>query len=314
MDDANKLPLVKSALARDGASSFGENDRVAIVVYAGAPGLVLPSTSCSEKAKILAAIDHLQAGGSTNGGAGIQLAYAQAAAELHQGRGEPRDPRHRRRFQRRRDQPGRPHPPDRGQGQERRLPHRARLRHGQPQGRRRWRQLADKGNGHYAYIDSLGEARKVLVEELGGTLVTIAKDVKIQVEFNPARVGGLPPDRLREPRPGKQDFNDDKKDAGEIGAGHTSRRSTSWSPRARNGGCPASTRSSSRRAAPEAAAAETLVVKLRYKRPTGTRAGRSRWASTTGPGLLARLRRPQVRLGGRRLRDAAAPLPAARGA
>ncbi len=80
--------------------------------------------------------------------------------------------------------------------------------------------LADKGNGNYAYIDSLTEGRKVLVEQMGATLFTIAKDVKIQVEFNPARVAGYRADRLREPAAGKEDFNDDKKDAGEIGAGH----------------------------------------------------------------------------------------------
>ena len=81
--------------------------------------------------------------------------------------------------------------------------------------------LADKGNGNYAYIDDLREAKKVLVEQMSGTLVTIAKDVKIQIEFNPARSAQLPADRLREPHAGRKDFNDDKKDAGEIGAGHT---------------------------------------------------------------------------------------------
>ena len=161
----------------------------------------------------------MQAGGSTNGGAGIQLAYDTADGQLHQGGHEPRDPRHRRRLQRRH------HDEDElvslieakakssvflsvlgfGMGN---------LKDG------RLEKLADKGNGHYAYIDTIQEAHKVLVEQMGATLVTIAKDVKIQVEFNPARVGayrliGYENRMLR-----NQDFNDDTKDAGEIGAGH----------------------------------------------------------------------------------------------
>jgi Ca-activated chloride channel homolog len=132
-------------------------------------------------------------------------------------------------------------------------------------------QLADKGNGHYAYIDSPREARKVLVEELGSTLVTVAKDVKVQVEFNPAKVGayrliGYENRLLR-----NQDFNDDTKDAGEVGAGHHVTALYELIPPGREGDIPAvdslefqkETRSSSE------GRDESLVVKLRYKPPAG---------------------------------------------
>jgi Ca-activated chloride channel family protein len=132
-------------------------------------------------------------------------------------------------------------------------------------------QLADKGNGHYAYIDSLREARKVLVEELGATLVTVAKDVKVQVEFNPAKVGayrliGYENRLLR-----NQDFNDDAKDAGEVGAGHHVTALYELIPSGREGDVPAvdplefqkATRPSSEDRD------ESLVVKLRYKPPAG---------------------------------------------
>ena len=105
MHEPNKLPLVKWSLQRL-VEQLGENDQVAIVVYAGASGLVLPSTSCIQKAEILSAIDQLQAGGSTNGGAGIQLAYDIGHPELHQEGDQPRHPGHRRRLQRRRHQSG----------------------------------------------------------------------------------------------------------------------------------------------------------------------------------------------------------------
>jgi Ca-activated chloride channel family protein len=218
MQDANKLPLVKSAL-RMLVEQLGENDRVAIAVYAAATGLVLPSTPCTQKATILAAIDRLEAGGSTNGGAGIQLAYDTAVQNFI--------PKGTNRVILATD--GDFNVGITSQGDLTRLiEDKAKsgvfltvLGFGMGNIKdSTLEKLADKGNGHHAYIDSLAEARKVLVEELGSTLVTIAKDVKIQVEFNPAKVGayrliGYENRLLR-----NEDFNNDKKDAGEIGAGH----------------------------------------------------------------------------------------------
>ncbi len=219
MQDPNKLPLVKEGL-RLLVGKLDENDRVAIVVYAGASGLALPSALGSDKQKIMQAIDALVAGGSTNGASGIQLAYDTAVANFVRG-GANRvilatdgdfnvgitDP----------DQLV------------------ALIKEKAASGiflsvlgfgmgnlkDATLEQLADKGNGNYAYIDSLAEARKVLVEQLSGTLVTIAKDVKIQIEFNPARVQSYRLIGYENRILAKEDFNDDKKDAGEIGAGHT---------------------------------------------------------------------------------------------
>src|SRR5436189_5149655 len=197
-----------------------ENDRVAIVVYAGASGLALPSTTGDRKEQIVEALENLQAGGSTNGAEGIQLAYKIAADNFIKG-GVNRvilatD--------------GDFNVGVTNQGDLIRLiEEKAKsgvflsvlgvgtdnLKDSTMQ------KLADKGNGNYAYLDALDEARQVLVQQLNGTLVTIAKDVKIQVEFNPARVAsyrliGYEKRLLR-----KEDFNNDKIDAGEIGAGHT---------------------------------------------------------------------------------------------
>ena len=218
MGDANKLPLVMKSMKLM-VDQLGENDRVAIVVYAGASGLVLPSTTCDRKEQVLAALDRLRAGGSTNGGAGIQLAYRTAIANFIKG-GTNRvilatDG-------------------DFNVGVSsgdliRLIEKKAKsgvfltvLGFGQGNLQdATMEEISGKGNGTYAYIDSIREARKVLVEQIGGTLLTIAKDVKIQVEFNPARIGayrliGYENRVLR-----NQDFNDDKKDAGEIGAGLT---------------------------------------------------------------------------------------------
>ncbi len=214
-----RLPLVKQAM-RLLVEKLTENDRVAIVVYAGASGLALPSTTGDHKEQILEALENLQAGGSTNGAEGIQLAYKIAADNFIKG-GVNRvilatD--------------GDFNVGVTNQGDLIRLiEDKAKsgvflsvlgvgtdnLKDSTMQ------KLADKGNGNYAYLDSLDEARKVLVQQMNGTLVTIAKDVKIQVEFNPARVAsyrliGYEKRMLR-----KEDFNNDKVDAGEIGAGHT---------------------------------------------------------------------------------------------
>ncbi len=215
----NKLPLVKQAF-RLLVHELRPEDRVAIVVYAGAAGLVLPSTPGSDKPTILAALDRLEAGGSTAGGAGLQLAYD--IARQHYARdvnnrvilatdgdfnvGESSDAAMVRLIEERRDQGIFLTVLGFGTGN---------LKDS------RMEQIADKGNGHYAYVDNLTEARQVFVREFAGTLVTIAKDVKIQVEFNPARVAayrlvGYENRALR-----TEDFADDKKDAGELGAGHT---------------------------------------------------------------------------------------------
>jgi Ca-activated chloride channel family protein len=219
MTPPERLPLVKQSM-RLLVDKLTENDRVAIVVYAGASGLAMPSTTGDHKERILSALENLQPGGSTNGAEGIQLAYKVAADNFIKG-GVNRvilatD--------------GDFNVGITNQGDLIRLiQEKAKtgvflsvlgvgtdnLKDSTMQ------KLADKGNGNYAYLDSLDEARKVLVQQMNGTLVTIAKDVKIQVEFNPARVAsyrliGYEKRMLR-----KEDFNNDKIDAGEIGAGHT---------------------------------------------------------------------------------------------
>jgi Ca-activated chloride channel family protein len=219
MNEERKLPLVKSAM-RMLAEQMTARDRVAMVVYAGSSGLVLPATSGDRKGEILAAIDRLEAGGSTNGGEGIQLAYKIAQENFVKG-GVNRvilatD--------------GDFNVGVTSEGDLVRLIEEKRqsgvflsvLGFGTGNVKdSTMEKLADKGNGNYAYIDSLAEARKVLGEQIGGTLYTIAKDVKIQVEFNPKqavayRLIGYENRLLRD-----RDFNDDTKDAGEIGAGHT---------------------------------------------------------------------------------------------
>ena len=219
MNEPSKLPLVQQSL-RMLTEQLGEGDRVTMVVYAGSSGLVLPPTNGEKKADILAAIEKLQAGGSTHGSAGIQLAYEQAVAgfikqgvnrvilctdgDFNVGVSSPEE-------------------------LEKLISQKAKsgvflsvLGFGSGNLKDRTMEtLADKGNGNYAYIDSLSEARKVLVEQMSGTLVTIAKDVKIQVEFNPAAVRSYRLIGYENRLLAKEDFNDDTKDAGEIGAGHS---------------------------------------------------------------------------------------------
>ncbi len=218
MQAPNKLPLVQWSLQRM-VEQLGENDQIAIVVYAGASGLVLPSTSCINKAEILSAIEQLRAGGSTNGGAGIQLAYDVATQHFIKN-GTNRvilatDGDFNVGVTKENDLIGLIEAKAKsgvflsvlgfGMGN---------IKDGNLE------RLADKGNGHYAYIDSPREAYKVLVEEMGSTLVTVAKDVKIQVEFNPAKVGGYRLIGYENRIMAHKDFNDDTKDAGEVGAGH----------------------------------------------------------------------------------------------
>ena len=219
MNNPDKLPLLKSAF-RLLVNELTEKDRVAIVVYAGAAGLVLPSTPGNEKDKILAAIDSLEAGGSTAGGEGIKLAYEEAKNNLIKSGnnriilatdgdfnvGVSSDADLVRLIEEKRNQGIFLTVLGFGTGNFKDT---------------KMEKLSNTGNGNYAYIDSILEAKKVLVNEMGATLLTIAKDVKIQVEFNPAKVQAYRligyENRLLQ----DQDFNDDTKDAGELGAGHS---------------------------------------------------------------------------------------------
>jgi Ca-activated chloride channel family protein len=219
MNKPNKLPLVKQSL-RLLVNQLRADDRVAIAVYAGKSGLALPSTRAREKATILEAIDELSPGGSTNGAMGIHLAYDIAKANFVAG-GVNRvilatD--------------GDFNVGTTSEGELVRLIGEKAASGvflsvlGFGMGNLKdstLERLADKGNGNYAYIDSLAEAKKTLVEQAGGTLVTIAKDVKIQVEFNPAQVQAYRLVGYENRLLAKEDFNNDKVDAGEIGAGHT---------------------------------------------------------------------------------------------
>ena len=219
MQPPDKLPLVRNAM-RMLVDVLTARDRVAIVVYAGASGLVLPSTAGDQKEVIHRAIAQLDAGGSTNGAAGIRLAYQVARTHFIRGGVN--------RVVLATD--GDFNVGVTSQSELVRLIEEERASGvflsvlGVGTGNLQdstMELLADKGNGNYAYLDSLHEARKVLVREAGATLTTIAKDVKIQVEFNPAvvaayRLIGYENRVLR-----NEDFNDDRKDAGEIGAGHS---------------------------------------------------------------------------------------------
>ncbi len=219
MQSPDKLPLLKHGLSLL-SEQLTERDRVSIVVYAGASGMVLPATAGSEQHRIREALARLEAGGSTNGAAGIQLAYAAAQSQFKKG-GINRvilatDG-------------------DFNVGVTNRS-ELVRLIESKAKGgvflnvlgfgRGNYKddtleQLADRGNGSYAYIDSSAEARKVLVEQASGTLITVAKDVKLQLEFNPSLVAGFRLIGYENRRLEHQDFADDKKDAGEIGADHT---------------------------------------------------------------------------------------------
>jgi Ca-activated chloride channel family protein len=219
MQSDDKLPLLKQGL-RMLVNQLGENDRVGIVVYAGASGLALESTSASNKRAILDAIDKLEAAGSTNGGEGIQLAYKLARENFIDGGAN--------RVILASDgdfNVGITSQDDLIALVEKEAKSDVFLTVlGFGTGNLNeamMEQLSNKGNGQYAYIDSMREAKKVLVEQVEGSLVTIAKDVKIQVEFNPARVQSYRLIGYENRALAAQDFNDDTKDAGEIGAGHT---------------------------------------------------------------------------------------------
>lgn len=219
MDEANKLPLVQASLNML-VDQLREKDRVAIVVYAGSAGLVLPSTNGTNKIKIKEAINNLEAGGSTAGGEGIQLAYKVARENfINEGNnriilatdgdfnvGVSSD-----------DDLVRLIEKERNAGVFLSV-----LGYGMGNYKdNKMQQLADKGNGNHSYIDNINEAKKVLVSEFGSTLFTIAKDVKIQIEFNPMKVQAYRLIGYENRMLASEDFNDDTKDAGEIGSGHT---------------------------------------------------------------------------------------------
>ncbi|TAL48080.1 MAG: DUF3520 domain-containing protein [Chitinophagaceae bacterium] len=219
MMDENKLPLVKASM-KILVDQLRQQDKVSMVVYAGAAGVVLPSTSGADKTKIKDAINQLEAGGSTAGGAGIKLAYKIAKENFAKNGnnrvilctdgdfniGASSD-----------DEMERLIEEERKSGVFLTV-----LGYGMGNYKdNKMQKLADKGNGNHAYIDGLSEAKKVLVNEFGGTLFTIAKDVKLQIEFNPAKVQGYRLIGYENRMLNKEDFNDDKKDAGELGSGHT---------------------------------------------------------------------------------------------
>jgi len=268
MEMPNKLPLVKQSLGLL-VNQLRAQDRVAIVVYAGNAGLVLPSTPGDRKGAILSAIEGLEAGGSTAGGAGIELAYRIAKQNFIDGGnnrvilatdgdfnvGATSDGELEQLIEEKRK--------DRifltvlGFGMGNLKDSKMEL-------------LADKGNGNYAYIDDLSEARKTLVHEMGGTLFTVAKDVKLQIEFNPAKVLayrliGYENRLLR-----KEDFHDDSKDAGELGAGHSVTALYELVPPGGDSGLapvdPLKYQSTA--VSPSATSSpELLTLKLRYKAP-----------------------------------------------
>ena len=290
MQPDERLPLIKQSL-RLLVDQLRADDRVAIVTYAGESGVALPSTSGSEKEKITHAINHLRAGGSTNGASGIRLAYEQAALNFSK------------------ERINRVILATDGdfnvgtssvQELEKIIAEKAKsgvflsvLGVGTDNLHDHTMQaIADRGNGNYHYLDSLGEARKVLVEQMTGTLVTIAKDVKVQIEFNPAQVAAYRLIGYEKRLLAKEDFNNDKKDAGEIGAGHTitalyeivpaSLKYPDGNPAvddlryAQNGPSPAKAKNQLEDAGefkadlkPAVPSTETLTVKLRYKQPDG---------------------------------------------
>jgi Ca-activated chloride channel family protein len=273
MSDPEKLPLVKQAMSLL-VDQLTEDDRVAIVTYAGEAGLRLESTNAANKGKILDTIQSLSAGGSTHGSAGIQLAYEQATEHFIPGGtnrvilatdgdlnvGITDDDQLVRLIQRKAQSGVFLTVLGFGTGN---------LKDSKLE------KLADKGNGVYAYIDSLREAHRVLVEQLSGNLVTIAKDVKVQVEFNPAAVARYRLIGFENRALAAEDFANDRKDAGEIGAGHSATALYEIVP-ARDEGADLLAGQSlryQRRPSPElteaAGTGELLTVKLRYQEPDG---------------------------------------------
>ncbi|MGD9210765.1 MAG: VWA domain-containing protein [Desulfobacteraceae bacterium] len=219
MEDANKLPLLKQSFKLL-LNELGKEDRIALVAYAGSAGLVLASTPATEKEKILSAIETLSAGGATAGGQGIELAYAVAKENLI-------DPGNNRVIL---ATDGDFNVGTSSTGELVRLIEEKRKENiyltilGFGMGNYkdgRMEQISNAGNGNYFYIDTIREAEKVFVREMRANLFTIAKDVKIQVEFNPSKIAAWRLIGYENRVMAKEDFADDTKDAGELGAGHT---------------------------------------------------------------------------------------------
>ncbi|MGD8937114.1 MAG: VWA domain-containing protein [Thiogranum sp.] len=264
MQSPDKLELLKSAL-RLLVGELNADDRISLAVYAGASGVVLEPTPGDQSAKILAALDTLTAGGSTNGGAGIRLAYALAQQALI------KDGINRVILATDGDF-------NVGTVDFERLKQLVEDRRGQGIGLttlgfgtgnyndQLMEQLADAGNGNYAYIDTLSEARKALVDEMSSTLLTIAKDVKIQVEFNPATVAEYRLIGYENRALAREDFSNDKVDAGDIGAGHSV---TAIYEIALTGSAGQRLGDSRYQPSPKAThnAGELALVRVRYKRP-----------------------------------------------
>ncbi|HEY5951939.1 MAG TPA: von Willebrand factor type A domain-containing protein [Kofleriaceae bacterium] len=269
MMSANKLPLVKRAMNLL-VENMRDNDRIAIAVYAGSEGLALPSTTGKEKDAIRQAIAGLEAGGSTNGAAGIKLAYDIAQKNFIKGGinrvilatdgdfnvGVTSEGDLTRLIEDKREHGVFLTVLGFGMGN---------LKDSTME------KLADRGNGNYAYIDTIEEARKVLVKEAGATLVTVAKDVKLQVEFNPQNVAGYRLIGYENRLMRDEDFNDDKKDAGDIGAGHSVTALYEIVPAgiAVPGGKVDKLKYQTKAAATGGNANELMTVKVRYKAPDG---------------------------------------------
>ena len=271
MFSPNKLPLLKRALGLL-VETLRPQDKVAMVVYAGTTGLVLPPTSGNEKSAIRDALAALEAGGSTNGAAGIQLAYETAQKNFIKGGinrvilctdgdwnvGVTSEGDLTRLIEDKREHGVFLTVLGFGMGN---------LKDSTME------KLADRGNGNYAYIDSIEEARKVLVKEGGATLVTVAKDVKLQVEFNPAQVSGYRLIGYEKRLLNDRDFNDDKKDAGDLGAGHSVTALYEIIPAGVD--VPGAKVDKLKYQTPHAptnasATTELMTVKIRYKAPDGT--------------------------------------------
>jgi Ca-activated chloride channel family protein len=267
MEDENKLPLVKEAL-KILARRMRQEDRISIVVYAGSAGIVLEPTAGSKTATILRAIDELESGGSTAGGEGIRLAY-EAAKKAFIPKGSNRvvlatD--------------GDFNIGASSDGELVRIIEEERkagifltvLGFGMGNYKdSKMQKLADSGNGNYAYVDSLSEAEKVLSKQMAGTLYAVAKDVKVQIEFNPAVVGEYRLVGYEKRALAARDFADDAKDAGELGAG--SSVTALYELKAAKGAASRSDLKYQSQAPSPAAASsgELMTIKFRYKKPDG---------------------------------------------
>ncbi|HCC70206.1 MAG TPA: hypothetical protein DEQ09_03525 [Bacteroidales bacterium] len=270
MNSPNKLPLLKSAF-RLLVNELRHEDRVSIVVYAGAAGLVLEPTPGSNKEEILQAIDRLNAGGSTAGGQGLRLAYKLASENfMHEGNnriilatdgdfnvGISSNAEMERLIEKKREEGVFMTVLGFGMGNYK---------------DDKMEIIADKGNGNYAYIDNIQEARKVLVSEFGGTMFTIAKDVKFQVEFNPAMIRSYRLIGYENRMLNDEDFNDDRKDAGEMGAGHTVTALYELVPAGSEEEGPSIDPLKYQKymeTVKSTISSELLTIKLRYKKPDG---------------------------------------------